>query len=326
MTEPPPGLARCLVVVAAAAVVLLTGCASSAPVETRPEPIRTADASIGKGVDHYTRSEYARAAAAFEQALYGYRSVDDPEGTAASCINLAKTRLAQGDREAAGRWLDAALHVIDSNGLQQLQPRVTIIRSSIAIESGRLDTARAMLEPILDAAPESVEKDTLRAALQNRVRIAFALERDRAAWTERYAQHVGVDSPLHRARLARFRAALADDAVDADRYYSDALELYREFAHRPGIAATLYEWSGAWMQRGDDEAAADRLARALFIRASMQDAASAASILERMAELYRLSGNERALDATREWIERVKADGFSDWRSLTQSYGMFPLQ
>ncbi len=304
----------------------LAGCASNEPLDTRPALIKEADTLISKGVGYYNLEDYAKATSFFYRALHSYRAIDNPKGIASSCINMAKTRLAQGDINAATVWLDAAQNVIDNNELVPLEPRVTIIRSSIAIENNQLDDAKDLLKPFVEADPKSVDADTRRAATQNRTRIAFMENIDASVWTDRYAAVADVDNPLHQARLERFKAALAQDTIEADRHFAAALDLYREHAHRPGIAATLSEWAEVDIQREAFASAEGKFSRALFIWASMLDASETVHILEQLAELYTQTGNDKALETTQHWLLDLDSESFGQWQSLTESFSAFPVK
>lgn len=303
------------------ASLVTTGCTGTAPVDTRPLPVKEADTLISKGVAHYNQAEYAKAGAYFERALHGYRSIDHPEGIASSCINLAKSSLAQGHAQAANRWLDAGQRIIEQNALAPLEPHATIIRSSIAIEEKRLDEARQQLQPLVDAAPGAIDAETRIAAVQNRTRIAFIEGVDAAEWTQRYAALVNSSTPLHEARLERFRAALAQDAPEWNAHYGAALERYRALAHRPGIAATLEEWAAKDMQASEAES---RLLRALYIRAVLHDAENSTRVLRQLATVYRASGDGAKAARADSWIAELQSGAFNRWETLAGLYAPFP--
>ena len=105
----------------------------------------------------YNQSDYAKAEELFTRALYRYRGIDNPEGVASSCINLAKTRLSQGDVNAARQWIDSARHVIETGELNHLNNHVTIVSSSIAIESQDYAAAKQLLAPLLNDADKTID-------------------------------------------------------------------------------------------------------------------------------------------------------------------------
>jgi len=303
---------------------LLFACASSEQRQPRPELIEQADKTISSGVFSYNQADYVRAEELFTKALYLYRGIDNPEGIASSCINLARTTLSRGDTEAARQWIDSAKRVIETGGTDRLNNHVIIVSSSIAIETGEYDAAKSLLAPLLDEADKTIDLPTRLAALQNRTRIAFAENSEAAMWTERYAKLITLDETLHQARLARFRAALASDDAGSDAQFSTALAIYRSQAHRPGIAATLSEWAQRDIGHQRYDSAKNKLGRALFIRAQLMDRVNCREILVELQRVYSDTNSADRLAATRNWIEQLDAAGFDQWQQLTEAYSGYP--
>jgi tetratricopeptide (TPR) repeat protein len=304
--------------------MLLLACASSEQKQPRPELIEQADKTISSGVFSYNQSDYAKAEELFTRALYRYRGIDNPEGIASSCINLAKTRLSQGDTVAAKQWINSARQTIETGGLDHLNNHATIVSSSIAIETQDYDAAKQLLAPLLDDADKTIDHPTRLAALQNRTRIAFAENSEAAMWTERYASQITANDPLHQARLARFRAALASDDETSNAQFNTALTIYRNQAHRPGIAVTLSEWSQHDIQQQRYDSAKNKLGRALFIRAELMDKNKCTELLDLYARIFTVTSNEEALTRTTEWIKQLGSDKFARWQELTEAYSGFP--
>jgi hypothetical protein len=302
---------------------LLLACASSEQ-KPRPELIEQADKTISSGVFSYNQSDYADAEKLFTRALYRYRGIDNPEGIASSCINLAKTRLSQGDTVSAKQWINSAQQIIENNGLNHLKSHATIVSSSIDIETQDYAAAKQLLAPLLDDTDKSIDQPTRLAALQNRTRIAFAENSEAATWTERYASQITANDPLYKARLARFRAALAGDDTTSSAEFNTALTIYRNQAHRPGIAATLSEWARHEIEQQHYDSAKNKLARALFIRAELMDKNKCREILDLYARTYTDTNNEEALARTLTWIKQLGNDDFSRWQELADVYGGFP--
>jgi tetratricopeptide (TPR) repeat protein len=314
---------KAILLATAMLATLLTACASSEQ-KPRPELIEQADKTISSGVYSYNQADYAKAEELFTKALYRYRGIDNPEGVASSCIDLAKTVLSQGDTDVAKQWIDSAQHVIETAGLIQLKNHVTIVSSSIAIETRDYVSAKQLLAPLLDDADKTIDTATRLAALQNRTRIAFAENNEAAVWTERYAKLVAPNEPLHQARLARFRAALATDDETGNVQYNIALTIYRKQAHRPGIAATLSEWAQREIETKQYDSAKDKLGRALFIRAELMDRNNCREILDLYARIYAATNNEDRHTETVKWIELLTSADFSQWQELTQAFSGFP--
>ena len=303
---------------------LLVACASSEQKQPRPELIEQADTTISNGVASYNQADYTTAEKLFTRALYRYRGIDNPEGIAASCINLAKTRLSLGDTAAATQWIDSAQQAIETGAPGHLQSHVSIVRSSIAIETRDYETAKRLLAPLLDEADKSIDHPTRLAALQNRTRIAFAENSEAAAWTERYAKQVTANDPLQQARLARFRAVLSTDNETGDAQFNAALAIYRNQAHRPGIAATLTEWAQRDIEQQRYTSAENKLKRALFIRAELMDRKNCSEILDALQRIYTDTDNTDRLALTRNWIKQLDAEDFNQWQELMETYIAFP--
>ena len=304
--------------------ILLLSCASSEQKQPPPVLIEQADKTISSGVFSYNQSDYAKAEELFTRALSRYRGIDNPEGVASSCINLAKTRLSQGDVNAARQWIDSARHVIETGELNHLNNHVTIVSSSIAIESQDYDAAKQLLAPLLNDADKTIDKPTRLAALQNRTRIAFAENSEAAVWAERYSKQVTPDYPLHQARLARFRAALATDDESGSAQFNIALDIYRKQASRPGIASTLSEWAQSEIEYHHYNSAINKLERALFIRAELMDRGNCREILAALKRAYTNTNDADRLTITGSWIEKLDSTGFHQWPELAEVYSPFP--
>lgn len=304
-----------MIIIAACSIA---SCASQAPVPP-PELLAESDHLITQGVAQYNQANYEQAGTLFEQALYRYRSIDNPEGIASAYINLAKTETSQHHLAAAQHWLDKAQAVIKSEHMSQLTNRIAIVASSIAIENNDFATAKARLDPLLDTAATSNNAELLTAALQNRTRIAFAESEQAAVWTTRFEkQATASGNHLAIARLNRFRAALATDSAQQNTYYTAALTSYRNLAYRPGLAATLSEWAEKDITIKNYEDAENKLARALLIRADLHDRYHCQQILKQLEVVYTATGNKLKLAQAAHWQALLVAADFADWPGMLQ--------
>ncbi len=100
--------------------VLVSACAG-APENPQPELLSSANTLIDNGVTQYNQANFSKANELFEQAMYLYRSIDNPRGTAASYIDLAKTALGQNHIASAERWIQKAQIIVSFEHLTDLQ-------------------------------------------------------------------------------------------------------------------------------------------------------------------------------------------------------------
>lgn len=293
---------------------LTTACAST-PAEKQPELLSAADSAISHGVTEYNQANYARAILLFEQALYQYRRIDNPDGTAAAYINLANAELSQNQPARAEHWLQQAQQIVEREQLSALHDRIAITASSIAIERKDFAGAKALLTNLLTAS----DPETLLAAVQNRTRIAFAEDEQAHEWSERYAQLVS-NNPLARARLNRFRAALIADTTEQDKHYQLALSVYRELAWRPGLAATLSEWAEQNLKAQNYPGAQNKLERALLIRIDLRDHRATVALLQELEKIYAETGHAAKQQRTSYWQALVAQERFDSWDKIMQDF------
>ena len=299
--------------------LLCTACVSG-PDEKQPEAIEAANNALSSGVINYSKNKHELAITYFRNALRDFRSIDHQYGIASSCLNLSKTHLSIGNIEVADAYLKQAQHIIEQENIKQLSDHLRIIKSSIAIENNQLIQAKKILEPLLQK--DNSNAFTL-AAIQNRTRIAHAESSDKksdaAQWTNTFEQKIksSSGSQIHQARLARFKANLSDDNETQNKYLSEALNIYRAQANRPGIAATLQEWSVALVKQNQTETAKDKLQRALYIRQSLQDRKNSLAILNSLAEIS-------SDGMTRAWTEKLQSKHFKEWDEFVAAFNQFP--
>ena len=302
------------------AIALLSTACVSGPAEKKPEAIEAANNALSAGVSNYSKNKHELAISYFKNALRDFRSIDHQYGIASSCLNLSKTHLSIGNTELADAYLKQAQRIIERENIKQLNDHVRIIESSIAIDNNQLVLAKDTLAPLLTK--DSNNAFTL-AAIQNRTRIAHAeingTKDEARQWTDNFEQKIkaSAGNQTHIARLARFKANLIDDREKQDRYFSEALNIYRTQTNRPGIAATLLEWGDAEIQRKQIEDARDKLQRALYIRQSLQDRKNSLKIL---VSLVRASDNAK----TRVWIEKLQNRQFMQWDEFVAAFNRFP--
>ena len=298
--------------------LLCTACVSG-PDEKQPEAIEAANSALSNGVSNFEKNKYELATAYFRNALRDFRSIDHQFGIASSCLNLSKTYLSMGDIELADAYMKQAQRIIKQENIKQLDNHLRIIESSVAIDNNQLGQAKEILSPLLQ---KEANNDFTLAAIQNRTRIAHAEmgnnQEDAEHWTRKFEQTIkSSDNPAYQARLARFKANLSSDVEIQNKYFDEALNIYRTQTNRPGIAATLQEWGNALIQKNQNVAASDKLHRALYIRQSLQDRRNSLDILSSLAHI----SND---NKTKTWIEKLKNKQFKQWDEFTAAINQFP--
>ena len=152
------------------AAILITACASD-PGKQRPEVTENAYKNLSSGVSHYNKSKYVQAQSSFKSALNLFRSIDHREGIASSCLNIAKVHLEKHELFLAKDYLTIAESLITESNINSLNHHLAVTQSSLAIANEDFDNAKTILNPLIKITQNNAIK---LAALQNRIRIAFA--------------------------------------------------------------------------------------------------------------------------------------------------------
>ena len=296
--------------------------------EQVPDKIQQAENLLSRGVNSYSQYNYKQAGAFFNNALYAYRSIDNPQGIILSLSNLAKTSLALGNIHLAEKYVAKAKHIIaaaEKHFSNKIINHLRIVESSIEIEKQEYISAKKILQPLLESS-QNPDSDIHIAALQNRVRIAIAEDDPLTVkWLQQFSQLISSSQQdNYTARLMRFKAALSQDSKKQNTYYKQALKIYRNKAHQVGIAATLEEWSQQEYQQKQYHAAIDKLTRALFIRIDMKDSRHSLLILEKLHKLYQLSGDKEKQRQSLIWWKNLSNKDFSRWNELAEAYNTYP--
>lgn len=303
--------------------LFLSACASG-PTQQKPEIVESAYRDLKAGVSNYNKSKYTLAGSYFSTALSTFRSIDHREGIASSCLNLAKVHLEKNNLKQAAEYLDIAETLVEQSDIRSLRDHLSVTRSSLDIANNNLEDARASLDPIVRTEKRSAVK---LAALQNRIRIAF-IENDidtaRSLTNTLSASLSGDKNSTYQARLKRFEAKLSANREDAERNYQAALGIYRNHAHRPGIASTLHEWGDALIRYNEPVSAEDKLLRGLFVRQSMEDQEGSIRLLLSLNELYREQGQTNSSNRTIRWINKLSIDNFGQWKKFTRAFNRYP--
>lgn len=301
----------------------LTAC-SSGPAE-KPELVSITSPAqlLDRGITHYNNNDYASASSSFQKALLQYRSIDDQRGIANSCLNLSKTYMATNNNQTASLYLHKAETIIEQASLRELDEHLALLQSSLAIKQGKYDDATQRLSTVID----SNNPTTQLAALKNRTYIAFTHnDDDRVQWLEKYKilqQKNTTETSSHLARILRFEAELENDTDASEEKLQQSLQISRQRADRPAIAATLLQMAQLDIGTKDYQQAEDRLLRALLIRHQLGDVNSTLTLLEELQIVYTETGNSKSA-LTAKWIDRISANKLSDWELLFSDFDTYP--
>lgn len=304
----------------------IIACAGTPDVDQRPKLLITAEKSLELGVDNYNQNNFEKAEAHFSRALFLYRNIDNPNGIASSCLNIAKTKLSAGHVNDARAYAEQAQSIIQHEQLNEYSQRLTLIQTSIAIEDGNFTEAKHMLDNLLNKKPTSNGASIRTAALQNRTRVAFLMNAgDTGDWVKKYSNALnasGQGTIPNRARLLRFEVALNPDTTG--KKLSKALSLYREAAHGPGIAATLSEWATYEESHGATKSAVNKLQRALFIRTNLHNRKNSQKVLRQLATSYSQLGETSKSKRASYWQKKLDNETFKEWDAIRFEFENYP--
>jgi tetratricopeptide (TPR) repeat protein len=297
---------------------------SGGPVEkTESESFTSPARMLDQGVYFYNINDYAEAIDHFEKALLQYRSIDNQPGIANSCLNLANTYMAISNNELAAGYLARADSVIEQASLKELDDHLSLLKSSLAINTGLYDQALQELAPVLI----SINPQIQLAALKNRTTIAFIRnDDDRSQWLQKYStlqRDHAENSSSHLARILRFEAEAADDADTKTALLAQSLAISQRLANRTAIAATLSQWGKLDIDERHFEDAEDKYLRALFIRHQLGDVKNSLVILKQLQVIYRQTDKIRG-QLTDGWISKIESNELSDWDRLIIDLDNYP--
>lgn len=309
-------------------LLLLNGCASVS--DTRPEIIRKSEYYLEHGVTAFGNSDYVMAAEFFNKALAHYRSIDDSHGILLSLINLAETAMATGNAQAVIQRLEQAESVARRSQPSRYLDRIQLMRAQVYWREHDEQRVMPLLTPLL---PEFSAEDTPErspslldlTAIILRTDIAFSridqTPGEAKQWLRRLEASLARNSdttPLHNARLSRFKALLAQrngNFKKALELMDESLHEYRIAAVRPAIAATLTETARLYMGQKQWEKAEERLQRALYVRVWILDRLGSREVLHLLNAVYQEMGDEQRARLSEQYAQSINSDG-TVWRDL----------
>ena len=300
-----------------------SSCSSGPAEKPLPKSISSPTYLLDQGIQQYNNNDYAKAISIFDKALFQYRSIDNQEGIAKSCLNLAKAYMAINNNETATKYLTKAETIINQAALDNLKEHLSLLKSSLAISQGAYGDATEELAIVL----KSTDTATRLAALKNRTNIAFLDKaKDKEEWLSQYKSLQKTNTNQtnsHLARIYRFDAELSSDETRQTKLLTQSLELSRKRADRPAIAATLTQWAALDSSNERLENAEDKYIRALFIRHQMGDVKNSLIILNQLNGIYLKTNNSKQA-RTEKLINELSNNNMRQWNTLFSNYDNYP--
>ena len=279
---------------------------------------------LNNGVHHYNNNNYPKAIDDFEKALLQYRSIDNQQGIANSCLNLAKTYMAINNNQTASEYLLIASRIIKQASLNELNDHLHLLNSSLAINKTLYDSALQELQPVLNSENSTAQL----AALKNRNRIAFIRnDDDKQQWLEKYKtqqQKHPENTSSHLARILRFEAELSENEKDKIELLTQSLAISRSLADRTAIAANLTQWASIDIDTKRYLEAEDKYSRALFIRHQLGDVKNSLMILQQLGVVYVATNNNKQI-LVESWINKLSNHDLSNWQRLFSDFETYPM-
>ena len=301
----------------------ISACSSGPAEKTAPKSITSPAQLLDQGIQKYNDNDYQHAITYFEKSLLQYRSIDSATGIAQSSLNMAKALMAINNDQLAAEYLQKADAVIQQENLDKLTEHLHLLKSSLAIRKADYDDAQHELETVLS----STNNTTRLAALKNRTKIAFIKnDDDKQTWLNSYKslqQKSPETTKSHQARILRFESELSNDSSEKNNYLKQSLDISRELANRPAIAATLSQWAAVDIEAGKNDSAEDKILRALFIRHQLGDVKNSLSLIKQLDVLYK-NTNDKKQSVTKTWINKLSNQNLSDWNDLFSDFDSYP--
>ena len=272
-------------------LLLLAGCSSLPPGSERLTALESrAETTYQAGLQHYRLGRYGQAAICFEQALAMHASVDHRPGTARALASLGRTRLAQGELDAAAAAFQRSLDAARDLPRPALTAQALGGLAAVALDQGRPADARTWLEAGLDL--PLPDPGAERAVLLHDLGMTVLQEGDVTAAEDLLRRALDMHESLHDAlgaaadchSLAALRAD-AGDLAEAEDLAKRALALDKRRENPRGVAQDLTLLGAIAAQGGRPAVAADYYRRAELAWAALDRPAEAAAAAARVEGL-----------------------------------------
>lgn len=272
-------------------LLLLAGCSSLPPGSERQTALESrAETTYRAGLQHYRLGRYAQAAVCFEQALGMHASVDHRPGTARALASLGRTRLAQGDLDAAAAAFQRSLDAVRDLPRPALKAQALGGLAAVALERGETADARAWLEAGL--ALRLPDPGSERAVLLHDLGMASRQDGDAASaealLRRALAMHEALGDALGAAADCHSLAVLRRDAGDLDEaelLAKRALAYDKAQENPRGVAQDLMLLGGIAAKSGRNADAVDFYRRAELAWAGLDRPEAAGAAAARVAAL-----------------------------------------
>lgn len=293
-----------LLALALVVIVIAVGCSKT---PQQPYPTEQSNMLLEQGVQAHQQGRYTEAIYLFEQASTHFRSIDHQAELTLALLNLAETAYLVGTQERAYRVAHDAADLAKANEAMNLYWRAKLLLARIQFEQ---DNAPHALEYV-DEFFQSHDKASplYFNALVLRADIAFQQEPSSTHWLEQ-VHALPINKPLYKARVLRLNAlyhAVSSPHL-AEQELTAAYDIYQRLAFRPGIASTLTQFSEFYAAQERHKEAKQAGVRALHIRAWLNDVERTRQLLNHLANLSQLEGNQAWVEKARQLAWELKVE------------------
>ena len=289
MTSCRGGVRGAVLLVAAA--VSLAGCAGARPKPMSP-PRAQALEHNRRGVEAEARGDREQALAEFLESLRLQSSVDNTDGMIVALINSARTQRLKGDLSSARQGLERALSLL---------PEGSDLASELFYEKAKVLAAGGELFSAVQWAVRAEAAET-GDARGRRLNLVAALKlrqgfpdqaREQLEQALAFNRKAGMSAEqANSLRLLGEIELMQGSYEKASERYLGALLLDKELGLGARIAADLSGLGAVAAKKGDNAGAIGWYKRALEVSRSGGNDLQAADAREKLAQLYRLNGEE----------------------------------
>jgi len=297
-------------------LIPLLSCTSSR--DLRPQAIIDGERLLRQGTAAYNDDRYTQATDRFTQALALYQSIDHQPGISSSYYNLIQTAIAVGNYSQAQAQLDR-LQQLQQHGNATGPPyRLRLLAVTLLYHQQQYQQAIDTLRPLLPAFSDShqlMDKSPQHLnGISSMARLMSVIQhQDHNLWLQRF-QHAIDDfpqtGPRYRPLLLRLQAeqlAREGRLSSSLEHLQQALSLYKQRAHRRGIAATLQQMARVQLSLEQTGPAIELLQRALKIQRWMMNRNAAQQLIQQLISLHEELDNQPQLQYYRQQLKALQA-------------------